>query len=102
MNTNTPTPWKTINSHKAGFQDIVSFGNDERQSRKWICEVQSTDTEDADYIVKACNAFPALVEALHNLSVAVGEIPVETQLPANVAAALQGTLKAALATLKKL
>lgn len=61
----TPLPWQTMNSHKPGCRDIVSLGDDQRQNRKWICEIPPSDTafEDAELICRAVNSHAQLVEA---------------------------------------
>ena len=62
----TPGPWSALNSHKAGFRDVVAFGNDEPQSRKFICEIPPSDTmiEDSQLIAAA----PALLDSLKELT----------------------------------
>lgn len=61
----TPGPWQTMNSHKPGFMDIVSLGDDQPQNRKWICEIGPSDTswEDANLI----SAAPKMLEALRGI-----------------------------------
>ncbi len=57
----TPGPWQTMNSHKAGFQNVVSLGNDEPQNRKFICEIGPSDTTHLDaYLIASA---PELLES---------------------------------------
>jgi len=55
----TPIPWKAVGQHYEG-PDRQTVQHDPN----WAC---GDPGDDARYIVQACNAFPALIEALEGL-----------------------------------
>ena len=62
MNKHTPTPWKVD-----GNSDVFS-GDPSKGTRKDIACIQSDNyAEDAEFIVRACNAHDDLLEALERI-----------------------------------
>jgi hypothetical protein len=66
----TPGPWTVMNSHKAGYRDIASLGDDEPQNRKYVCEITPSDTlqQDAALIAAAPELLETLMEIRHWLT----------------------------------